>query len=183
MLTRLRTDKGFGMVELLMAMTLLNIGILAIVASLNAGAVTLQRAAKTSTATALANAQMELYRALKYDAIALHTDTANALTGTDNVYSCDNALKADATLACGSSNRAGLVTGSTCTGTPLPNECNPSRELIGPDKFRYRVDTYIISHTPANGRPVKKVSIVVRDLTNLTQTWARETSTFDQSTG
>ena len=38
---RLRSEKGFGLLELLMAMTILNVGILAIVAAFNSGALAL----------------------------------------------------------------------------------------------------------------------------------------------
>lgn len=171
------------MVELLMAMTLLNIGILAIVASLNAGAVTLQRAAKTSTATALANAQMELYRALKYEAIVLDANRVTTLTTTDNEYSCDDAIKANVAVACGAVNRRIQVT-ATCTGNPLPNECEPSRSLLGPDNKRYRIDTYVILETPPTGRELKRVTVVVRDELKLAaRPLVRVASTFDLATG
>lgn len=41
---RLRQEAGFGLLELLMAMTILNIGILAVVGAFNSGAVALRRA-------------------------------------------------------------------------------------------------------------------------------------------
>jgi len=42
-LRRLRQEAGFGLIELLMAMTILNVGILATVAAFNSGIVTLRR--------------------------------------------------------------------------------------------------------------------------------------------
>jgi Tfp pilus assembly protein PilV len=57
---RLRSERGFGLIELLMAMVMLNIGILAIVAAFNSGMFALNRASKISTASALADSQMEL---------------------------------------------------------------------------------------------------------------------------
>ena len=72
---RLRSQEGFGLIELLMAMVMLNIGILAIVAAFNSGAVTLNRASRISTAAALADQQMELYRAIPYASIALDAST------------------------------------------------------------------------------------------------------------
>ena len=72
-----------------MAMVMLNIGILAIVAAFNSGMFALNRASRISTASALADAQMELYRALTYDAIALDS---TSLAGVDNTYKCDSAL-------------------------------------------------------------------------------------------
>ena len=75
---------------------------------------------------------------------------------------------------------AGLVTAS-CAGPP--DECNPSRKVVGADRKDYRLDTYITEYTPTGGRAVKKVTIVVRDWNNLAVTFARQASTFDISTG
>ena len=74
-----------------MAMVMLNIGILAIVAAFNSGTVALNRASKISTASALADSQMELYRAITYNSIALD---ATSLGSVDNTYKCDSALGA-----------------------------------------------------------------------------------------
>src|SRR4029079_12780962 len=88
---RLRSERGFGLIELLMAMVMLNIGILAIVAAFNSGMFALSRASKISTASALADSQMEQYRAITYSAIALDS---TALGTVDNTYKCDSALGA-----------------------------------------------------------------------------------------
>jgi Tfp pilus assembly protein PilV len=164
-LRRLRKEEGFGLVELLIALTLLNIGILAIVAAFNSGIVSLHRASRVSTATALADTQMELYRAITYSSIRL--DTA-AVAAADSTYTSDVAWNAS------------MVTG-TCSG--VPNECNPSRVATGADGRSYRVDTYIVQHTPTGGRAVKLVTVVVRDAANLTTTFARQASAFDVATG
>ncbi|MGB2875556.1 MAG: type II secretion system protein [Gaiellaceae bacterium] len=172
---RLRSERGFGLIELLMAMVMLNIGILAIVASFNSGIFALNRASKISTASALADSQMELYRALTYAAIALDS---TALGSVDNTYKCDSALGG----SCPNSTSPEVT--ATCSGSPLPNECNPSRMLTGADRKNYRVDTYIVMTTPTNGRSLKQVTVVVRDGNTLTaRPYARVTSTFDQSTG
>jgi prepilin-type N-terminal cleavage/methylation domain-containing protein len=169
-LTRLRGDKGFGMLELLMAMTMLSIGVLALVAAFNSGTVALERAGRTATAAALADTQMERYRALTYAAVQLDLDAVNA---TDSTYRNDAAL---------GGNVANDVTTSTgCTG--VPPECNPSRTLAGADGRNYRLDTYITLTTPANGRQEKLVTVVVRAPTAPYRTYAREQSTFDLSTG
>ena len=171
---RLRSEAGFGLIELLMAMVILNIGILAIVAAFSSSQIALNRASKISTASALADSQMELFRAIKYDSIALDATT---LGSTDNTYKCDVALGA----SCPNSTSGEVTT--TC-GSPLPNECNPSRTVTGADRKSYRVDTYITTTTPTNGRSVKLVTVVVRDSRNLSgRPLARVGSTFDQSTG
>jgi len=172
---RLSSERGFGLIELLMAMVMLNIGLLAIVAAFNSGMFALNRASKISTASALADSQMELYRAVTYSAIALDS---TALGSVDNTYKCDSALGA----SCPNSSSGEVTT--TCSGSPLPNECNPSRAAVGADHKNYRVDTYIVYTTPANGRQLKVVTVVVRDGSNLNaRPYARETSTFDPSTG
>jgi hypothetical protein len=149
-----------------MAMTMLNIGILAIVAAFNSGAIALQRAAKLSTASALADQQMELYRALKYDAIYLDTASEAA---TDSIYQSDSALSGGLPKVL-----------ATCPG--LPVQCTPSRIAPGADGKEYRVDAYILTDTPPNGRALKRVVVVVRER-NGAKTLARVTSTFDASTG
>jgi type II secretory pathway pseudopilin PulG len=172
---RLRSERGFGLIELLMAMVMLNIGILAIVAAFNSSIFALNRASRASTASALADSQMELYRAIKYDSIALDS---TALGSVDNTYKCDSALGA----SCPNST-SGEVT-ATCLSSPLPNECNPSRSVTGADRKSYRIDTYIVMTTPTNGRPLKSVTVVVRDGSNLSaRPYARATTTFDASTG
>jgi type II secretory pathway pseudopilin PulG len=166
-LARVRVEKGFGLIELLMAMTMLNIGILAIVAAFNSGIVSLNRAGKLSTASALGDAQMELYRALTYDQIRLDP---TSIPGSGS-YTTDPAYSAS------------QVTTPTCTG--LPNECNASRSLTGPDRHSYRIDTYIVTENPtAASRQLKRVTVVVRDGLKLSgKPLVRETSTFDCSTG
>ena len=166
---RVSSEQGFGLVELLISMIMLNVAILALVAAFQSGAVALQRAGKLSTAAALADIQMEKYRALKYDVIALDVNSVNAVPTTD-VYRTDTAYSVS------------QIT-TTCTGTPLPNECLPTRELLGPDNKRYRVDTYIVNDSVATSRMMKRVTIVVRDGSALEKTLARVASTFDQATG
>jgi type II secretory pathway pseudopilin PulG len=184
---RPRCEQGFGLIELLVAMVMLNIGILAIVAAFNSGMITLTRASRISTAAALADAQMELYRALPYASIALDS---TAVGTVDSTYKADTALSS----CSGYPNTTSCLVTTACTGSPIANECNPSRTVSAansPDRKKYRVDTYIVLSTstttpptPPNGRPVKIVTVVVRDAYSLSaRPFAREASTFDQSTG
>lgn len=167
-LKRLRSEGGLGLVELLMAMVMLNIGLLAVVAAFSSGIISLNRASRITTASVLADQQMELYRALTYASIRLDT---TAVGTTDQKYKDDPLL---------GGSTSSLITAS-CAGPPA--ECNPSRVATGADRKSYRVDTYIQQITPTGGRPVKKVTIVVRDAANLALTFVRQASTFDQSTG
>jgi type II secretory pathway pseudopilin PulG len=167
MRTRLRAEAGMGLVELLIAMTVLAVALLALVAAFSSGALTLQRAGQTSTASALANQQMELYRGLKYDSIRLD---AGSIPAVGDIYRSDSAYSAS------------QVTTPSCAGPPA--ECDASRPVTGPDKRSYRVDTYIVFETPAGGRQLKKVTVVVRDGGNLTSSGlVRTSSKFDQISG
>ena len=76
------------MLELLMAMVMLNVGILAVVAAFSSGNAALYRASRTSTAGALANKQMEAYRGLKYDNIVFVTSEWTSAIA-DSTYTGD----------------------------------------------------------------------------------------------
>jgi Tfp pilus assembly protein PilV len=179
---RLRSEEGFGLIELLMAMVLLNIGILAIVASFQSGAVALRRASHISTASALADQQMEGYRALLYAQIGFDT---GQMSGLDNTYKCDKVLG----LSC--PNTVTTCSAATCADGTLPvltcgaaNTCLPKRTVSGsasPDAYNYRIDSYILYKTQASGRQLKQITVVVRDGQTPTRTLARLTSTFDQT--
>ena len=160
-----------------MAMTMLNIGILALVASLQSGTIALRRAGKVSTASVLADSQMELYRGLKYTAIAFDSTMWATAQGT-STYTADPAYYTNQTPQ--------PTTPATVTcATPISShpECQPIQSVTGPDRHRYRVDTYIVYDTPSGGRQLIKVTVVARDADDLSHFLARETSTFDQSTG
>jgi type II secretory pathway pseudopilin PulG len=176
MRTRVRAEAGFGFVELLIAMTVLAVALLALVAAFSSGALTLQRASQTSTATALANQQMELYRGLKYCAVRLDDASLPAPTPytSDAAYSASQVLD---TATCGGST-------PTCTAVAWPDPCDASQDVTGPDGRPYRVDTYIVHETPSGGRELKKVTIVVRNGDDLTVGGlVRTSSKFDQISG
>ena len=178
MTARLRSEEGFGLIELVISMIMLNVGILAIVAAFNSGALALKRASEVSNGSVLADKQMELYRALKYPEIAL--DSASVTTAnTDTIYQCDVANKINSAGTCGGANQQTQQL-TTC-GTMTP-QCNPRQTVPGPDKRSYRVDSYVVAQTPPTGRPVKLVTVVVRRSSDL-KVLARVSSSFDQSTG
>ena len=63
----------------------------------------------------------------------------------------------------------------------------PSSTPPSPDGRSYRIDTYIIRHTPTQAAltaaQLKRVTVVVRRPSPLEDALARVTSNFDQSTG
>jgi len=170
----LRSEEGFTLVELLIAMMVLTIGILALIAAYSSGYVTLNRATRVSSATLLADSQMERFRAVQYSAIKLNT-SCGTTCAQDATYTADPAYSSTA-----------QVTGCTTTDAT----CLSTQTKTGPDTKSYRVDSYVayscisgtLSTSPSltcgsgNPYPVKRVTVVVRSST-LTAP-VREQSTF-----
>ena len=77
MRARLRDESGFGLLELLIAMVILNVGLFALVGAFNGATVAIARAGTVSSATAVVDKQMEIYRSLANCAIWLDTTSAN----------------------------------------------------------------------------------------------------------
>jgi Tfp pilus assembly protein PilV len=151
------------LVELLIAMMVLTVGILALVAAYSSGFVTLNRATRVSSATLVADSQMERFRARQYSAIQLNT-TCGATCAEDSTFTGDTAY-----------NSAAQVTG--CSST-TESTCLPTQTKTGPDGKSYRLDTYIeyscvsgtlttspLSCGSGNPYPVKRVTLVVRSST------------------
>jgi type II secretory pathway pseudopilin PulG len=186
----LRSEDGFGLIELTISMAMLAVALLALVAALSSGVVTLQRAGAAGTAGTLADRQMEKYRAIKYDSIML--DSTDLLTGptpakNDSVYTTDPGR--DAGNPTSAWDQPNAVSGP-CPFSPRPSwpdPCAPIQNLSGaqtPDKRSYRVDTYITNYTPTGGRQLKVITVVVRDANQPTgPNLARLQSRFDQATG
>jgi prepilin-type N-terminal cleavage/methylation domain-containing protein len=157
---RARGEDGFTLVELLIAMIVLTVGILALVAAYTSGYVALNRATRVSSAEVIADAQMERFRALNYSNIWLNT-TCGANCAEDSTYQGDPVFSS-----------AAAVTGCTTTDS----SCLPTQTKTGPDGRSYRLDTYIeysclsgtLSTSPSltcgtsQPAPLKLVTVVVR---------------------
>ena len=171
---RARSQEGFGLIELLMSMTILNVGILALVAAFQSGTFALQRASRQSTAAAIADIQMERYRGYKYCGILFASADVTTAQG-DSTYTADTAYS------------AGQLTPSNdprCTSATAPGDSKPIQTITGPDGKRYRVDTYIIMDSVNAARPLKRVTVVIRNANSLgARPYARIASTFDEATG
>jgi Tfp pilus assembly protein PilV len=141
---RARNEQGFAMVEMLIAIVVINVGLLAILLSLTSGMTTLRRSAESSTASALADKQLEKYRAVSFSSIFLNT---SSLGSTDSTYQSDSAYSAS-------------QVNQTCN--PVTAICTPTQTVTGPDGRSYRIDSYIVYVTPAGGTAVKQVTVVVR---------------------
>ena len=178
MYTRAREESGFGLLELLMAMVMLNVGILAIVAAFSSGNAALARASRVSTGAALANKQMEIYRGQDYDNILFKTAEWTAAL-TDSTYTGDTVYTSY--MATPPAPKALVGTVTTCPTVVPAQACDPSFTTTGPDHRSYRVDTYLYYDTPTYGNQLKTITVVVRGNDN-NRVYARVTSTFDPST-
>ena len=77
MLRRLREEGGQGMIELIMAVVLITIALLALMASYDGAFISLHKSSRTNAAAQLADTQLELYSSL----YALNTSDPNAQIG------------------------------------------------------------------------------------------------------
>jgi Tfp pilus assembly protein PilV len=166
-------ERGIGLIEIVIAIAIINVAILAMFAMFQAGALSILRASRTSNAAVLAEKQMELYRAMLHTDIRLNTSLVS-LAASDSTHSSASVPE------WGSA--AQQVTSSACTNT-LP-ECMPTQPSVtGADNRTYRVDTYIQTVTPAGGRAGKQVTVYARLASAPTKVLAKLTSNFDQATG
>jgi Tfp pilus assembly protein PilV len=180
---RLRQEGGFGLVELVIAMTILNIGIFAALGAFSNGYVSLKRTKLITGAAVLQDAQLERFRALRFSSLCLSN------TSTNTTYTANAP--------------AGTVV-ATCTTTD-PALVAVRTSVAGPNGYLFRVDTYVVwgcvvgtfttaspftATTPGcvtSGVQVsaaqKNVRVVIRDDATPSRIYARAESSFDESTG
>ena len=83
-------ERGIGLIELLAAMTVLMVGILAVFAMFESGIRHLSRASTVTTAGALADKELENFRAIRYASIGLPDSLVLAAA---TPYSSDSAIR------------------------------------------------------------------------------------------
>jgi type II secretory pathway pseudopilin PulG len=178
---RAAREEGFGLVELLIATTMLTIAIGALLAVFASSAVSLRRAGQKGTALTLADTQMEKYRTQTFTAVRID----GTLIPTSGTYvtghSGDSEIPPSTDQAL-----AGQNGDDTCPTTDEPAACLPVQNVTGPDGHAYRVETYVnyvnndstlSIRTPASDLTLKRVTIVVRDAAT-GAIMARESSAF-----
>jgi Tfp pilus assembly protein PilV len=80
---KLRGEDGIGLVELLIALLVLNIGIFATLGAFTSAATAINRASHVSTASAISDKQLETYRDTAYASIPSSGTTTTSVTGAD----------------------------------------------------------------------------------------------------
>src|SRR5689334_18866560 len=132
MLERLRQERGMGLIELVAAVVVITIALLALMASYDQAFFSLHAAARKSAAANLAESQLELIAAIPYAQIGLSSSlltTANS----DTAYSADKAALSPSGTD---------VTYASCTTTLA--QCKPLQtSVLGSDGKNYRVETFI----------------------------------------
>jgi prepilin-type N-terminal cleavage/methylation domain-containing protein len=115
--TRLQSEEGMTLIELLIAMVVMALGISAIVAGFGSGLLSVGRAREASTVGTLADKQMEIYRQATFTSL-----TPGALSGAPQTGSDGRTYWVGSTIAwtcvVGPPNTTTNVTPPTCTGTP-----------------------------------------------------------------
>ena len=136
------------LIEVLIAMVVMSIGIAALVAGFSSGVVSINRARLTTTAGALADQQMELYRQAAFTSLPVGLQTPTTPTGPDgHTYW----MQVDGSWTCAiGTYSAGPP--ATCSGTPA-------------------------------SRPLKALTITVRDGSSTAKLLFTASATFDSSTG
>jgi type II secretory pathway pseudopilin PulG len=133
------------LIELLIAMTVLAIGIAALVAGFSSSILSVNRARLASTAGTLADRQMELYRQAAFTALPIGAQSPTFPTGPDGRTYW---MQVDGAWTCA----VGTYSAGACSGTPV-------------------------------SRPVKLMTITVRDGSAGARLLFSQSATFDSSTG
>jgi type II secretory pathway pseudopilin PulG len=134
-MNRLREEQGMGMIELLAAIVIITVAILALMASYDQAFFSLHAAARKTAAASLAETQLELFSAAynsttTYSTIGLNSTLVTA-AATDTYYPTDAAALSGTT-----------VSNTTCTSTLA--QCKPVQtSVLGSDGKHYRVETFV----------------------------------------
>lgn len=122
LVARLRDEEGIGLVELMIALLVLNVGIFATLAAFTSGALALRRASHTSTAAAIADTYMECFRNTSYTNIKWPMTTGNctsaAPVGADGLtYGVSATVNTGSQLSSGTYKGSGALKVVTITVT------------------------------------------------------------------
>jgi len=161
------SEEGFGLIELLIAMTVMVVGITAIVAGFSSGMVAVNRASRASTAATLADIQMESYRRVKYNDTLLAPTCSSGMSASIDCFASATKPGPDGrTYRIDAAVRFDCAVGALGGTVPSSATCSP------------------VPPATVAARPAKLVTIVVYDpSTSPAKELFREASTFDQATG
>jgi type II secretory pathway pseudopilin PulG len=139
---RARAEHGFGMIELLAAMTVMLIGIFAVFTVFQAGMVQIRRASKVTTAAAIADSEMEKYRAIKFDSIGL---------ADSDVVAADATYKADTSLYLAETSPTTTLSGAITSTTQQTITVTSASGFPSAGPFLAQIDSEIVLITGGAG--------------------------------
>lgn len=172
MLSRLRHEDGFGLIELVIATFVLSVAVLALMGAYDSAFVSLHKAAQKSAAATLVSTQLELYRALPYASIGLDGTTFASTKASDSVYAAD-----EATVNAAQSSPTD-VTIASCGTSP---QCAPVQTVTGSDHRAYKLETFIHDVVSTGTWKERVVTVIARDpSTSGTPILAQSTAGFDK---
>jgi Tfp pilus assembly protein PilV len=151
----LHEEDGFMLLELIVAVFVLSVALLALMAGYDSAFLSLHKAAQKSSAATLAQNQLELYSALSYSAIGLDTTALSGVKSSDSMYTSDEA----------GLDNAASATDHTIDGCGTSTQCLPVQTLTGSDHKSYRVETFVrdVTGIAYSLRPERVVTVIVRD--------------------
>ena len=156
---KLRDEGGMGLVELLVAMFVLSVALLALAAGYESAAISVHNANNKTVAAKLAASQIELYQSLKVSSIGLdQTTLTNVQTSGSGSY--------DATYVSDEAALTPTGTDHTILGCGTTPQCLPIQDVTGPENHPYRIETFIrdVTNTGATGTWKERfVTVIVRD--------------------
>jgi hypothetical protein len=157
----LKCEEGQGLIELLAAMMVLSIALMALMAGYDSAFLSLHKSAQKTIASTLANQQLELYNALSYSKIGLDATTLAGIQTPGVSY--DATYVADEASLDNTANDAD-VTVTNCGSTA---NCLPIQSVTGTDGRRYRLETFVrdITNTSVSNISwtTREVTVIVRD--------------------
>lgn len=163
------------MIELVVAMAILSIALMALMAGYDSAFISLHRASQKATAATIANQQLELYRSLPYTSIGLDETTTQNIGDSSNAaydatYASDPFLDGDLVPDPNDPSQliqlpSGTVNDVTISGCGTTANCLPVQTVTGVDGRHYRVETYIRDrpNNTAITWPERVITVIVQD--------------------
>jgi type II secretory pathway pseudopilin PulG len=151
---RVQREDGFLMIELVAAILIISIALLALIGAYSLGYFAINSTNQTTAAGLLANNQLELYAALPYSSIGLDATTLTTVKAGDANYSSDEtALPVSGTDV-------------TISGCGASAQCSPVQTITAGDHRTYKLETFIrlLSNPSAPGTTEKIITVVVRNM-------------------
>lgn len=171
-----------GLVELVIAMVVLTVALLALAAAYDQVWASLHSSARKSAAASLAETQLELYNSIPFATLGFNSTVLAAVKAADATYSADDAALTPA----GTDLTTNPATGGSpsCDTTTVTAYCRPvqckqtgqsctypvttSNDPVGSDNRHYKVETFVRTVAQQTGSKSATISeimvtVIVRD--------------------